>query len=218
MSENIKAVIRHNFVKKDDGNKKLVNSEILDTKESLMQKIEAEKGKKKNKISLKREIACMSYCTGKLYYTSNKTGEEFLWREMGEVLYLPYEELVFMKKKYPVYLTEPWVIILDQDVIENLDLSDLYENKIIFISEFDDWMKKDWNEKQKSLKNMSNESVRNIGKHIAKMIENQQITNVFDLTVYSEMFGCDFIEKMQNVAKKAIEADSNKENNNDTYR
>jgi hypothetical protein len=85
---------------------------------------------KKEKRVVKRddEVTIMNTTTGKVEYASKKTGQSWTFLEYGETDVIEVSELVTMKNAHPRYLKEPWLLVLDDDVVDYLGLSQLYEN------------------------------------------------------------------------------------------
>ena len=72
-------------------------------------------------------VECRSVRYGTLTYVSKKTLGETNWNEFGDVEYLDLAELLTMKGSQPRFLTDPWIIIEDEDVVEFLGLKSVYE-------------------------------------------------------------------------------------------
>lgn len=75
-------------------------------------------------------IPVMNITSGKLVYVSNKTGIKYIWSQYGDIEYLEYQELQTMRVAHKSFLNEPFVIILNDDVVNNLGLTKMYENLI----------------------------------------------------------------------------------------
>jgi len=82
---------------------------------------------KRKKINLSDEIAVESYINGRLIYSNPRTGRTWKWSKLGDIVYLPYEELLVMQAELSKFIDAPWVIIKDKDVVENLGLTEFYK-------------------------------------------------------------------------------------------
>lgn len=82
------------------------------------------------KVELDRNmlVPVMNNTTSRVIYQSRKTGAEFVWTEYGQVDEIELQELVQMRNVHPRYLRDPWLIVLDEEVVQYLGLGDLYEN------------------------------------------------------------------------------------------
>jgi hypothetical protein len=123
---------------------------LPETKKQTEETVEVEKKKtipktiskrptsrRKKQIDLDREILCKSVVSGSLKYISKKNGMEVVWANYGDEQYVDATELVAMKASQPKFLTEPWLYIDDEELVEHLGLKQLYEkvNKSIDINE-----------------------------------------------------------------------------------
>lgn len=73
-------------------------------------------------------IPVMNATNGSLIYTSRKTGAEWNWTEYGDIEYMEYQELLSMRTAHRRFFDEPFIIILDDNVVETLGLTKMYEN------------------------------------------------------------------------------------------
>lgn len=95
---------------------------------------------KKVQIPMNFEIPVKSNVQGGLVYVSRKTGYTERWEQMGDVVYLEFQELVSMKNASKRFFTDNWVIILDteeytaEQIYYALQVDKYYKN----ISAFED--------------------------------------------------------------------------------
>lgn len=108
--------------------KKKAEQNIVKQKVEEKMKEQKEEPKKKRKIERDELITVMNYTTGKVVYRSPKTGAELVFYEFGDTDEIEFGELITMKNAYRRYLTEPWLFIFDEDVIDHLGLKQVYEN------------------------------------------------------------------------------------------
>ncbi|MCY9737436.1 hypothetical protein M5X17_27425 [Paenibacillus alvei] len=94
--------------------------------------VKEEKPQKKVRKEIDRNemIPCLSVSDGEVTYISKKTGLTTKWGEYGATEYLDVAELLTMKSQQPRFLTEPWIVIEDDDVAEFLGLDKIYANII----------------------------------------------------------------------------------------
>lgn len=92
--------------------------------------------KKKVEIDRNEMIPCRNATQGSLIYVSSKTGATILWQEFGDIEYIDYGELLTMRASQPRFINEPWLIIEDEVVAENLSLDKLYA-KIVPVDELE---------------------------------------------------------------------------------
>jgi len=108
--------------------KKKLKQEQDKVKDVGIEKEKSEPEKPKRKVKLDDVVSVMNTTTGKVLYRSKKTGAEWVLTEYGDTDQIEVSELVTMKNAHPRYLKEPWLLILDDDVVDYLGLSKLYNN------------------------------------------------------------------------------------------
>lgn len=81
-----------------------------------------------NQIDLSREVEVVNLTPGGLFYRSPKSGRVWDMAEFGSSDYMTVDELKTMLSAHPQFLREPWLLILDEEVIAHLNLSKVYEN------------------------------------------------------------------------------------------
>lgn len=103
--------------------------------------VETPVARPKQRVQINREdlIACRS-AVPNLVYVSKRTSEKFEWAEYGDINYVTLGELITMKSTQPRMLKEGWLIVDDEEAIEQLGLAKMYGNlfEIDDIDEFFD--------------------------------------------------------------------------------
>ncbi|MBG9464217.1 MULTISPECIES: hypothetical protein [Bacillus] len=94
--------------------------------------------KKKKQINRNQLVSCFNVTSGSLKYISKKTGLETVWSAYGDEEYIEVSELLTMKSSQPKFLTEPWIFIDDEEVVQYLGLSKVYQH-IIPIDEVEEF-------------------------------------------------------------------------------
>ena len=97
-------------------------------------------------------ILCRS-ARNNLIYISKRTSEKFEWAEFGDVQYITMGELISMKSTQPRMLKEGWLIVDDEEAIEQLGLAQMYGN-IFEIEDMDDFFAQSEQETERILSNM----------------------------------------------------------------
>lgn len=118
---------------------KVDESEVASVTEKV--KVEKESVVEKRQIQDTDRILVMNNTTGIYgYYGTN--GYSFDLESYGQTITIPFAELRTMASgQHRKHLTEAWLVILDEDVIEELNLGKVYEN-IYTQSEVDELLKK----------------------------------------------------------------------------
>jgi hypothetical protein len=107
---------------------KLIKDSEQPEEEVLEEEIVKETPKKKRVIGRDELIPIMNNTNGTVIYTSKTSGQEWVFNSYGQTDDIEMGELIKMKNAHPRYLNEPWIIILDEDAVQQLGLSNLYEN------------------------------------------------------------------------------------------
>lgn len=120
------------------------NQEVGQKQEEEKSKIVQESVKEKSrKIEIDRDVmvSVRNVTSGKVIYVSKKTGAVYTWDSYGTEEFLEAGEVITMKSTYPRILTEPWLVIDDEDLIKYLSLDKVYNNMLPLdqLDEFFTW-------------------------------------------------------------------------------
>jgi hypothetical protein len=96
----------------------------------------ARQSKGKQQLDKNMLVTVANFTTGGLTYVNPRTGMQWRWVGFGATDDIELSELITIKSSQPKFLTEPWMLVLNDDVVEVLGLSKMYEN-IIKPDEFD---------------------------------------------------------------------------------
>lgn len=118
------------------------DEEVLTSKSK---RITREKNRKINDHDL---IPVMNGVIGGLYYHSERTNKSWNFESFGQEDTMEYGELITMRNKYPSYLKECRLIVLDEEVQREFGLVELYEDVItpenveaVFLKPYDEIVK-----------------------------------------------------------------------------
>jgi hypothetical protein len=128
---------------------------------------------KKEKRVVNRDdlVTIMNTTTGRVLYTSKKTGAEWSFNDYGDTDEIEVSELITMRNAHPRYLKEPWLLVLDDDVVDYLGLSQLYEN-VLNPDELDQF----FNLPEDQMKSIIEKAPRGI-KQLIVSVANRKIAN-----------------------------------------
>lgn len=102
-----------------------VEEVIASAKEIVEEKAETRRVAKKA-IKPTDEVEVINFTSGNLFYRSPKSGRPYDFAEFGSADFITVDELKTMLSANPKFLREPWLLILDSDVVGYLGLDDLY--------------------------------------------------------------------------------------------
>lgn len=125
---------------------------------------------RKKQIDRDLMVACRNVTEGRLIYVSKKTGLQTIWSNHGDVEYMDVGELMTMKASQPKFLTEPWLIIEDDDVVEFLGLKHLYQ-RLVDVDDLDSFFMKSHTEMEQILDRVPNGTKDSIATRARKMVE-----------------------------------------------
>lgn len=120
-------------------------------------KVDAKEVDKKPTIRAKRVeidqnalIPCRSTTHGNLIYISRRTGERIFWNDFGDVQDITMGELRNLYSTYPAFINEVLFVIDDEDAVEYLGLTKLY-NSLFYIDDLDSFFDRDYDELEEIL-------------------------------------------------------------------
>jgi len=133
---------------------------------------------KKSKIKREDLIEVMSFTNGEVIYQNPRTQEEYIWNNFGDIKDVPFSELIEMKSRKPGYLTKPWLLILNDEVIEHFNLTDFYKT-IIKPEEIDAFYKMEEKEMVQFIHNTTKDMRRLIVTLTRQKIRNKELRDLF---------------------------------------
>lgn len=129
VEEEIKEEKKAPAKKRGASKKTQTTKDSVEVEEKADKKVEEQPKKRKSapKIDLSEMIPVRSIVFGKLVYVSKKTGIKFIWENKGDEEYIEFGELMTMKASSPKFLKSPFLIVDDEDAVEKLGLTKMYE-------------------------------------------------------------------------------------------
>lgn len=149
----------------------------------------------KKKINKDEMIECKNITNGTLVYASRKTGAEYHLEGFGAVEWFSVDELITMKSSMGKILTEPWLAIMDDDVIDYLGLRHVYDKIIVPIDNLGVIFNKSVKELTKILDIAPNGIKTLIASKAKEMVENNQLDSIAKIKLIEEKLGIELIEK-----------------------
>jgi len=74
------------------------------------------------------KVYVMSGMTDALVYNCPRSGKKYEFFKFGEQDVMEYGDLKVMRNRFPVYLTEGYLIVLDKQIQDEFKLTEMYEN------------------------------------------------------------------------------------------
>ncbi|MDH6674428.1 hypothetical protein M2277_005120 [Paenibacillus sp. LBL] len=153
--------------------------------------IEKVKAPEKRVIDRDEWVTIMNYTTGRTRYTSRKTGTEVTFSEFGQTDEIQVGELITMKNAHPRYLREPWLVILDEEVVEFLGLQEVYENLII-TDNLEEIFKMSGDQFKEVLMKAPKGMAQTIVSKATELIENKRLDSISIIRTIQEVCGIEF--------------------------
>ncbi|WEG18506.1 hypothetical protein PQ478_08490 [Alkalihalophilus pseudofirmus] len=101
-----------------------LENEVVETAEEPVSKPTP----KPKKLTNTDYVTIMNNTSGLCIYKSKRTGNEWRFTEYGQMDEIEFGELMTMKNSQGRFLTEPWLLVLDDEAVQRLGLKRLYEN------------------------------------------------------------------------------------------
>jgi hypothetical protein len=84
----------------------------------------------KKEIDRFKLIPVMNVTNGKLIYHSKRTGAEWIFSRYGDIEYIEFQELLTMRSSQRRFFDEPFILVMDDDVVEYLGLRKMYDSMV----------------------------------------------------------------------------------------
>lgn len=160
-----------------------------ETQEKEAPKKEVAKPRKKADINRDELILCRS-AVKNLVYISKRTSEKFEWADYGDVQYISMGELITMKSTQPRMLKEGWIIVDDEDAIEQLGLAKMYGN-LFEIDDIDEFFELSDSEMKRILTNMPRGFKNTLATFAREKIESGELDSNKKIKLLEELLEVD---------------------------
>lgn len=153
-----------------------------------------------NADSTQLELTPNSYVTvksgfhGKLIYKSRKTGEIFIWDELGAEQEMELAELRAAKNSYKDYFINNWFLFDDPEVIKYLGVGSYYKHSLNPAS-FDDLFKKKPSEIKKIVSALPKAQQKSLIYKTKELIKNKEIDSLRVIGALEESLNTTLIER-----------------------
>ncbi len=150
---------------------KAIDEVIKTVEEPITQPV----AKPKKRLEINRDdlIPCRA-TRQSLVYVSKRTSEKFEWSAYGDVQYITLGELITMKSTQPRMLKEGWLIVDDEEAIEQLGLAKMYGN-LFEIDDIDEFFDLPESEIKRILMNMPRGFKNSIATFAREKIESGEL-------------------------------------------
>lgn len=132
-------------------------------------KVQPKRAIKKARID-NNELIPVRSTQNSLIYISKRTGEQIEWSSFGEVQDISYGELNTMKSNQKRFFTEGWIIVEDEEAIEQLGLTKQYQD-LLDINDMDEFFNMEIEDMEESLEKMPRGYKKSLAVEARKRIE-----------------------------------------------
>lgn len=137
-------------------------------------------------ITLKRVAGGM----GVVMYKDKKTGDEFVWREIGDTEYVTGD---IMKRMGDKFLKTPWLKIMDNnDAIDIFNLRSLYDD-IELIENVDKIIDMDDSKIYEIINRLSNEYKQVLSTNVMGKVSSGELSNINVIRKFERLLGKEFL-------------------------
>lgn len=143
--------------------------------------------KRKVKVENDRLIPVMNITAHGLVYLSRRTGAEWNWERYGDIEYVEMQELLTMRNSQRRFLDEPWILIMDEEVVHYLGLEKMYE-KMVHPDNIESVFKMN-NEKFKEVLDSAPKGIAQliVGRAVEK-VANGELDSMYKIKLLNEKF------------------------------
>jgi hypothetical protein len=179
--------------KRNTRQQKTVNAEVTLPTDVVTSKVEVTpKVPAKRTVDRDEWVTLMNYTDGRVRFTSKRTGAELVFSEFGQTDEIQVQDLIAMKNAHPRYLREPWLIVLDDDVVDYLGLSEIYDN-ILDAYEMENFFSLPVGKMEEVLTKAPKGMVQTVVSMAIKKIENKQLDSISTIRLIEKISGIELV-------------------------
>lgn len=142
----------------------------------------------KRRITPNTYVVVKNGFDGVLVYKNKRTGEVFIWNELGDELDIQVSDLKTAKSSSKKFFENNWFVFDDEDIIKYLGVERYYENALD-IDGVEDFLNKPEEEVTSRIKNMSNGQKKTLSYRVKAMVNEGGIDSVKTITMLEEQLG-----------------------------
>lgn len=165
-----------------------------ETVEDALAEIKKEPVKKRKELDRHMLVPVASFVVGTLIYKSDRTGAMYVFKEFGAEDEIELFELQAMRSAYPKYLTAPWLVILDDEVVEYLKLTELY-SKIVKPEQLERFLKLKPHKIKSVLENAPKGFKDTVLSKVQILIKDNKFDSLERIRVIEEVMGIELASK-----------------------
>lgn len=131
-------------------------------------------------------------------FIADNTKAEYDWDSKGDTQYITYGELVSMKGRQKRFFDEMWIYIDDEEVVEALNLTPLYQ-KYDEIKSMEDYLTKfeSNHELKQTLKSLPNGIKKSLGRQAAQLIQEEKLDKHNTIKALEDSLGVELVHLLK---------------------
>lgn len=138
-------------------------------------------------------VRCKSITSGRLYMDGIKSHISYEWSDNGDVTEVEYQDIVAAIRSNNNYITQPYFVVEDKDVIEQFPQLNKIYSSMLSIKDIEDVFDLPISAMRKIVTSLP-EGAKDSVKHLAsKMISNGSLDSVQKIKCLDEIFGTQLI-------------------------
>lgn len=131
---------------------------------------------------------------GTLVYKSARTGEKFIWSELGDEQEMQLRELRSAKNNSKKFFENNWFMFDEDWIIDYLGVRHFYKNAVS-IEQFDELLKKSPAAMKKAVASLSAGQKRSLAFRAIELVKSGEIDSIKTINAIEDAFGIELIEK-----------------------
>lgn len=172
------------------------NSNHLETQNVAQTTREVEKPKRPTKAYLNtirdKEVSVRNVTNGMVVFTSQKTGVTYKWMAKDDIELMTIAEVLTMHSQSAKFLTSPWVLVDDEDVMVALGLKDI-QVQINALEDLDYLLEQPIDVIKNTLIPLPTTYKAQICDEIGAKILNQELRDIYVIRALEELFNKQFL-------------------------
>ena len=142
-------------------------------------------------------VSCKSVKNGLLRYIGKKTGDLYEWSGYGDITNVAYGDLLSLKAAKSGFLYKPWFIIIEDDAIDQLNLTDLYATFTDY-DDIDEFLELPADRFRAKLINAPEGFKDTVARTAASQIKDGQLDSVIKIKIIDDVLGTSLMSVLNN--------------------
>lgn len=170
--------------------KKTAPKKVSEPVVEKVEEVKAPERAKRAQIDPNALVPCRSTTHGELIYISKRSGERIIWEDYDDVQDITMGELKNLHASSPSFINDVLFVIDDEEVVDALKLTKLYET-IFDIGNLEDFFDKEYNELEKLLEKLPKGLQKTVASKAGEMVRNDKLDSRAKIKLIEEKLKVD---------------------------